>query len=136
WLGPNRDSIWREAGIIEKFPAEGPPVRWRAPIGSGYSGPIVAKGHVYITDRRLAQDEATPDDPFKRGSVRGLERVLCLNEADWHELWHHEYECPYTISYPAGPRVAPLATDGKVFALGAEGNLFCLGAADGKVLWS
>ena len=33
WLGPNRDAIWREDGIIAKFPTNGPPVRWRAGIG-------------------------------------------------------------------------------------------------------
>ena len=54
WLGPSRDAIWREDGIIEKFPTNGPPVRWRAAIGGGYAGPSVAKGRVYVADRRLA----------------------------------------------------------------------------------
>ena len=136
WLGPNRDSVWRESGIVERFPTNGPPVCWRSRIGAGYSGPTVAKGCVYVTDRRLAADESNPSDPFQRGIIRGLERVLCLNEADGKLLWQHEYECPYTISYPAGPRVAPLVSGGKVYTLGAEGNLFCLDAASGKVIWS
>ena len=136
WLGPQRDSVWRETGIIEKFPAAGPPVRWRAQIGAGYSGPIVAQGRVYLTDRRLAQDASNPADPFQRGSIRGGERVLCFNEADGQLLWKQEYDCPYTVSYPAGPRVAPLVNDGKVYSLGAEGNLLCLDAASGKILWS
>src|SRR5436190_23838839 len=25
WLGPKRDSIWRETGIVEKLPTNGPP---------------------------------------------------------------------------------------------------------------
>jgi hypothetical protein len=29
WLGPGRDAVWRESGIVEKFPTNGPPVRWR-----------------------------------------------------------------------------------------------------------
>src|SRR5690348_8510730 len=136
WLGPQRDSVWRETGIIEKFPAAGPPVRWRAQIGAGYSGPIVAQGRVYLTERRLAQDASNPADPFQRGSIRGGERVLCFNEADGQLLWKQEYDCPYTVSYPAGPRVAPLVNDGKVYSLGAEGNLLCLDAASGKILWS
>jgi outer membrane protein assembly factor BamB len=136
WLGPNRDSIWRETGIIEKFPTEGPPVRWRANIGAGYSGPVVAKGRVYVTERRLARDASNPSDPFQQSSINGGERVLCLNEADGKVLWQHEYECAYTISYPAGPRVAPLVSDGKIFSVGAQGNLFCLDAESGRVLWS
>ena len=136
WLGPNRDSVWTETGILEKFPAEGPPARWRSKIGSGYAGPVVAKGRVYVMDRVLAQNASNPSDPFQRGSITGGERVLCLNEADGKVLWQHQYECAYTISYPAGPRVAPLVSDGKVFTLGAEGNLYCLDAESGKPLWS
>ena len=55
WLGPKRDSVWRETGIVQKFPTNGPPVLWRVALGAGYSGPVVAKGRVYVTDRQLAQ---------------------------------------------------------------------------------
>jgi outer membrane protein assembly factor BamB len=51
-------------------------------------------------------------------------------------LWKHEYDCAYTMSYPAGPRATPLVSGGKVYALGAEGHLFCLDAKNGSVLWS
>jgi outer membrane protein assembly factor BamB len=136
WLGESRDSIWTETGIMEKFPTQGPPIRWRAKIGSGYAGPVVAKGRVYVMDRVLAQEASKPSDPFQRGSITGGERVLCLNEADGKILWQHQYDCAYTVSYPAGPRVAPLVSDGKVFTLGAEGSLYCLDAESGKPLWS
>ena len=136
WLGPNRDSVWRESGIVEKFPAGGPPILWRAAVGGGYSGPAVAHGRVYVSDRQVPEGSANPKDPFQRSVIRGSERVLCFNEADGKLLWKHEYDCPYTISYPAGPRATPLIADGKVFSLGAEGNLFCLDATNGKVLWS
>ncbi|HWW00617.1 MAG TPA: PQQ-binding-like beta-propeller repeat protein [Candidatus Acidoferrum sp.] len=136
WLGPNRDSVWRETGIVEKFSDGGPPVRWRVSIGGGYSGPVVAGGHVYVTDRQLPQGAANPADPFQRGAINGGERVLCLDERDGKMLWKHEYECTYTVSYPAGPRVAPLVSGGRVYTLGAEGNLFCLDASNGHVIWS
>src|SRR4029453_11760173 len=32
WLGPQRDGVWRETGIVEKFPVEGLKAKWRAPI--------------------------------------------------------------------------------------------------------
>jgi len=54
WLGPNRDSVWRETGIVEKFPSAGPPILWRAPVGAGYAGPAVSKGKVYVADRQLS----------------------------------------------------------------------------------
>ena len=136
WLGPNRDSIWRESGIIEKFPSNGPPVLWRVSIGGGYSGPSVAKGRAYVTDRQLAAGANNPADPFQRGVINGTERVLCLDEATGKQVWKFEYDCPYTMSYPAGPRVAPLVNDGLAYTLGAEGDLLCLDTANGKVKWS
>ena len=136
WLGPQRDSVWRETGIVESFPAAGLPAKWRVPIGGGYTGPAVAGGRVYVMDRKLAANAANPGDAFKRGEIPGSERVLCLNEADGSLLWQHEYDCPYTVSYAGGPRATPLVSGGKVYTLGAEGNLFCFDAAKGTVLWS
>src|ERR1051326_8327396 len=115
WLGPKRDSVWRESGIIEKFPSNGPPVIWRTPIGGGYAGPAVANKHVYLMDRQLATGTSNPADPFARGTIPGMERVLCLDEADGKVVWKYEYDCPYTVSYPAGPRATPLISGGKGF---------------------
>jgi outer membrane protein assembly factor BamB len=135
WLGPQRDAIWREHGIVESFPAGGPSVRWRAPIGAGYTGPAVAEGRVYLMDRQVAKDAAAPGNAFQRGQIPGTERVLCFNEADGKLLWTHEYDCPYTVSYASGPRATPLVGGGKLYTLGAEGNLFCFDAATGKEIW-
>src|SRR5437867_3233459 len=92
WLGPQRDGIWREKGILEKFPEGGPKVRWKKPVGPGYAGPAVAQGRVYLTDRIVADGTANPADPFAKGRIPGRERVLCLEESDGKMLWVHEYE--------------------------------------------
>jgi outer membrane protein assembly factor BamB len=119
WLGPRRDGVWRETGIVDRFPKGGPPVLWRTPVGGGYAGPAVAEGRVFVTDR------AGPK-----------ERILCLDEATGKILWKHEYPCRYAIDYPAGPRATPLVHEGKVYTLGAMGDLLCLETATGKVVWS
>jgi hypothetical protein len=90
WLGPKRDAVWRESGIVEKFPESGLKVRWRVPIGGGYAGPAVARGRVYVMDRQLAKGATNPANAFARGEIPGSERVLCLNEADGKILWQHE----------------------------------------------
>ena len=136
WLGPQRDSIWRETGLMEKFPEGGLPARWRAPLGGGYAGPAVAGGRVFVTDRVLPEKASNPSDPFKREQIPGQERVRCFDEADGKPLWTHAYDCTYTISYPAGPRATPLVAGGKVYTLGAEGHLCCLDAASGKEIWA
>ena len=44
WRGERRDGVWRETGILRKYPAGGPRVVWRQRIGPGYAGPSVAGG--------------------------------------------------------------------------------------------
>jgi outer membrane protein assembly factor BamB len=136
WLGPQRDGVWRETGILKDFPADGPKIRWRAPLGAGYTGPAVVGGRVYVMDRQLKNSASNPTDPFQRGTIPGSERVLCLDESNGNIVWTNEYNCPYTVSYPAGPRATPLVSGGKVYTLGTEGNLLCLDATTGKKIWA
>ena len=35
WLGPQRDSVWRETGVVDVFPKAGLPIKWRVPVGLG-----------------------------------------------------------------------------------------------------
>ena len=77
WFGPQRDGIWREVGIVEKLPIGGPELVWKAPIGTGYAGPAVSGGRVYVFDRTLADVTDSPDNPFKRGEIPGKESLHC-----------------------------------------------------------
>ncbi len=137
WMGPNRDSMWAETGITRTFPKAGPKRLWTTQISAGYSGPAVADGRVYVTDRVLAPGAKNPDDPFDtKEKVNSTERVLCFDAKSGEELWKNEYPCVYHISYPAGPRCTPTVRNGKVYTLGAMGDLHCLDAKSRKVLWS
>ncbi|MHC4062973.1 MAG: outer membrane protein assembly factor BamB family protein [Planctomycetota bacterium] len=122
WRGPNRDGVWRETGIVETFTGPQLELKWRAPISNGYSGPTVADGRVYVTDRLT--------EPLQK------ERVLCFDAATGAEVWTHEYECRYAgVGYPDGPRASVTIDDGRAYALGTMGHFRCLDAASGKLLW-
>ena len=122
WRGPDRDGTWRESGLVTTFPGPELAVRWRAPIGSGYSGPTVADGRVYVTDR-LAEPQQ-------------VERVHCLDWQTGNSQWTYTYDCPYeSVGYTAGPRAAVSIDEGRVYVLGTMGHLHCLDAARGTVLW-
>ncbi|MBI5820651.1 MAG: PQQ-like beta-propeller repeat protein [Verrucomicrobia bacterium] len=135
WMGPQRDGVWREAGIVKAIPASGLPVKWRTPIGLGYAGPAVAGGKVFVMDYMRQSGEAK-NNSFSTDELGGTERVLCLDAANGKLLWKHEYARPYNIAYGSGPRCTPTVDGDKVYALGAEGNLWCLEAATGRVIWS
>jgi outer membrane protein assembly factor BamB len=119
--------VWRETGIIERFTDKqlsGKQIKlaWRQPISAGYSGPTVAAGRVFITDRVLEPEQA--------------ERIHCFDAGSGKKLWTHQYERAYSgVGYPAGPRACVTISEGLAYALGAMGDLHCLEAADGKVLW-
>jgi len=137
WMGPRRDGVWREHGVLESFPQGGPKVRWRVPVAGGYSGPAVAAGKVIVTDFVPKPGQARPNDPFSKSKLPGTERILCLDESTGNELWKVEYDAPYALSYAAGPRCTPTidVPAGRVYVLGAEGHLHCLRLADGEAIW-
>ena len=118
WRGPERDGVWRAEGIITELPEGQIPLAWSTEIGSGYSGPTVSNGKVYVMDR-------TNSD----------ERIICLDSATGKEVWVHTYPAQYTVSYKAGPRASVTIDEGKAFAVGAMGHFHCLDAGTGKVIW-
>ena len=123
WRGPNRDGTWHEKGIIDKFPKPEVELRWKVDISSGYSGPTVAGGRVFVSDRVLEPDQ--------------IERVHAFDWETGRNLWTYSYDCPYSpeVGYRAGPRASVSLDDGRAYALGTMGHLSCLDAATGRVLW-
>jgi outer membrane protein assembly factor BamB len=126
WRGKGRQGVWLEGGVLETFPAKGLNVKWRAPIGSGFSGPAVAAGRVFVTDFT------------RRQGTRGIERIICLDERTGNKLWVREWEADYISlmdTYASGPRATPTVEQNRVYALGAKGKLLCLDFKSGEILW-
>ena len=122
WRGPTRDGVWHESGLIEKFDSEQIPIAWRAEISSGYSGPTVADGRVYVTDRVVEPKQ--------------IERVHCFDAQSGSPLWSHAYDCVYVnVGYEAGPRASVSIADGRAYSLGTMGHLFCFAAESGDIQW-
>ncbi len=122
WRGPNRDGVWSEQGVIERFATRALQPRWRAAIGPGYSGPTVALGRVFVTDRQREPKQ--------------VERVHCFDAATGERLWTHAYDCTYVgVGYEAGPRASVSIDSGLAYALGAMGHLVVLEAQTGRLVW-
>jgi outer membrane protein assembly factor BamB len=137
WMGPKMDGVWRVDGIMESLPVAGPPVKWRQPIGPGYTGPSVSAGRVFVMDR-IEDKTLTPEqlrEAKKAGRIPGKERVLCLDHSTGQPVWEHVYDCTYSIAYPSGPRCTPQVDGDLVYTLGAMGDLICFQVGDGKIVW-
>ncbi|MEO2019114.1 MAG: PQQ-binding-like beta-propeller repeat protein [Fuerstiella sp.] len=129
WSGNDRLCNWNESGILDRFPEGGLQPTWTVKIGSGYSGPAVANGRVYVMDYRPQPETKT---------LEALERLLCLDEKTGDIIWQHEWPTHYRRqlqSYATGPRATPLVDGDRVYTLGATGRIHCTDTATGKVIW-
>ena len=129
WRGRDRRGVWHEAGIVTGFPESGLKFTWRVPIRSGFSGPAVADGRVFVTDWL--------EDPESR-TIDGTERALALDERTGELLWTYEWGATYRAllaSYAAGPLATPTVDGDRVYMLGATGLLWCLNVETGAVVW-
>jgi outer membrane protein assembly factor BamB len=128
WRGANRLGVWTETGIVEQLPSE-LKIKWRVPLHSGYSGPAVVDGRVFITD--------WAEDPASR-TMDGAERTLALDEETGEVLWVTEWPTSYRMlmgSYAIGPRATPTVDGDRLYVVGAAGDLFCLATETGEILW-
>lgn len=111
--------------MLEELPERGLSVVWRAPLGSGYAGPSVADGRVFVTDFRPA------------GAGSGTEGLIALDQSTGETLWSLRWPASYRgIDYASGPRATPTVDGDRVYALGAAGDLVCAGAPSGTLLWT
>ena len=128
WRGAGRAGVWTDTGIVDELPAE-LNVKWRVPIQSGFSGPAVVDGRVFITD--------WAEDPVSR-TMDGTERAIALDEESGEILWTREWPTSYRMlmgSYATGPRATPTVDGNRVYVVGAAGDLFCLEVETGDVIW-
>jgi outer membrane protein assembly factor BamB len=120
FLGPTRDNVSPEKGIINPWPKEGLRKLWDCELGIGYAPPAVAGGKLFHFDR------------FGDNC-----RVTARDAATGKVLWKYEYPTDYEdrYGYDPGPRAGPVVDGDHVYAYGPEGTLVCLRAADGGEVW-
>ena len=135
WLGPKRDAVWRETGILTRLPEKPLEAVWRTKIDAGFSGPTVFGDKVFVTDF-VKRTGVVNNIASGREKVSGEERVHALDLATGKILWTRAYPVEYSASYPEGPRTSPQVVGDKVYTVGTDGNLLCLSVETGDVIWS
>ena len=119
FLGPQRNGTSAEKNLINSWPADGPKVVWRTPLGVSMSGVAVADGAAFT----MFQDDAS-------------QFVVCLNAADGKERWRTPVAPVFENAMGHGPRATPTVADGHVFAFTGEGILAAVKSDNGKLQWS
>jgi outer membrane protein assembly factor BamB len=134
FLGARRDNAVSGVHLARDWKARPPVLRWKGPIGAGWSAFALAGGCAFT----LEQD-GTLDGATQRVSARAL--------ADGALLWSVALDEPFAHALGGeGPRATPAVVlgpeaglapgTGRVFAQSAWGRLVALDAASGAVLWS
>ena len=121
FLGPDRNGISKETGLVDSFPRSGPPQVWKKEVGEGFSGPVVA-GERLILFHRVGNEEV----------------VECLNAGSGKGIWKFAYPTNYQdqLGKGDGPRSTPVIAGKNVITLGAEGMLHCLDLEKGTKIWA
>jgi len=120
WRGPNRDGISKETGLLKQWPAEGPPLVWKASgAGGGYSSFSVANGKLYTMGLRGER-----------------EFVVAFDVATGKEAWATPHGSAFRNDRGDGPRGTPTVDGDRVYALGGSGDLTAFEARTGKIVWS
>jgi len=127
WRGPNRDGVCRENGLLANFPPGKLKARWKVPVGTGFSTPVVAEGRVYVSDAELILPT-------------GRERILSFDERTGDRQWVYTYDPSYPKwaldgTNPICPRATPVVENGRLYSLGILGHLVALDAKTGSVFW-
>lgn len=119
FLGPHRNGSTTN-GIEVRTISAGPSKAWSRKVGHGFSGPIVAEGHLILHLRE--EDEEV---------VESWDLVSGTHQ------WRHVYPTHYRddFGFDDGPRASPAVSHGQVFTFGAEGRLTSLRLSDGKENW-
>ncbi|MCF6284496.1 MAG: hypothetical protein L3K26_04840, partial [Candidatus Hydrogenedentes bacterium] len=52
FLGPTRNNISQETGLLREWPEEGPPQLWQRTVGDGYGPPVVSQERLVVFHRR------------------------------------------------------------------------------------
>jgi outer membrane protein assembly factor BamB len=120
FLGPDRTGVLAGPALAADWDARPPEVRWRIPVGAGWSG------FALVGDRALTQEQHGAE-----------ERVVCYDVRTGRPLWAHADPARYANPIGGeGPRATPTVEGGRVFTLGATGRLNALDLATGRRLWT
>lgn len=119
WRGQYRNGLYKEAGLLQSWPADGPKLLWHYDnLGEGHaSAAVVAHEKIYTA-----------------GAVDGKGKIFAFS-LDGKLIWSTPYGDEWLESYP-GSRSTPLINDGKVYLMSALGKIVCLSAEKGNLLWS
>ncbi len=119
YMGPNRNSITEQEGLLQTWPDGGPEVLWSTNVGIGYGGPVVKDGKIYLLDRN---DEVG-------------DKMRCFDLTSGEELWSFEYSSPGSVMFP-GSRSVPIVDDKYVYSCGPYGDLYCIDINTKQPVWN
>jgi len=121
FCGPTRNNISTETGLARSWPAEGPEELWAVDVTTGYAGPAIRDGKVYLMDYE-----------------DGVSSLRCLSFDSGKELWRVKFDDPGELKNKTyeGTRGTPTVTEDSLYAVTLHGTVFRVDLKSQKMVWS
>jgi outer membrane protein assembly factor BamB len=117
WLGPERDGISKESGLLKRWPEAGPALAWFVEgLGEGYSTVSISNQRLYTTGMIDRQE------------------VLFAIDLQGQPLWQKTYGPAWRGRYPEA-RTTPTVNDDHVYVISGMGKVACFDARTGEQTW-
>lgn len=123
WRGASRDSKVK-GDWPKSISSDNLKKVWSKPFGPSYSGPIIAKGLVFVTETKDKKSEIVTALDAKTG------------ETKWAVDWSGSIKVPFFAAKNGSWIRSTPATDGeRLYVGGIKGLFVCLDVASGKEIW-
>jgi len=120
FCGMQRNNTSAETGLARSWPAGGPPEVWSVDVTTGYAGPAIKDGKVYLMDHTNA-----------------VSSIRCFAFDSGKELWSCAFDDPGELKnkkYP-GTRGTPTVTEDSLYAVTLFGTAVCMDLKTRKLKW-
>ena len=121
WQGPDRTGLSKETGLLQQWPASGPPLAWSVSgLGAGYGSLAVKGDRIFVQAMHAAERTST---------------VASLNRANGQVVWRKSIGRSGYNDRGPGPRGTPTLDGDRLYVLTENGDLACLSASNGTTVW-
>ncbi len=118
WRGPERNGIYPDKGLLDKWAEEGPDLLWKMEgIGKGFSSLSVYNGIIYATGRKDS-----------------IEYLTAIEAANGNPIWQIPYGLSPRRSFKE-TRATPTVEGDKVYLISGRGEVVCVDASQQQIKW-
>src|SRR6185295_1594214 len=114
WQGPDRTGVSKETGLLQQWPAGGPPLVWSITgLGAGYGSMAIQGDRIFLQGLKPTGERRAPSQSV----------IYALNRADGKGVWSKALGGGGNNDRGPGPRGTPTLDGDRLYVLTVIGEL-------------